>query len=318
MPSKIARRIETDSGVEGMFEILSRKLPPSDLQSFLLEVYEARSTEGLSEPALLAQAMRSPLLAPSAVSARQFADFDRSAYEAAGEFEPIDLSPVCPFGASYALGGTSQNNVLTAIRNVEALGDPTIALAFEAAHRRRLVDSTTVRLCASHRVIRLQSFDAPGFTPHFRLFALVSAGRAAASHGFEVDELREHCAAYLRLFRELNEKRGFSIRDPLVEFADLNRIESTLAEVGVKREEIREAIRAHDIGGTERFLSARGISLPVDAGHPLLATHVIEPLRAEFPEAEYRVNLARLEGLGYYRGFTLLTTRDGWSALSSG
>ena len=45
--------------------------------------------------------------------------------------------------------------------------------------------------------------------------------------------------------------------------------------------------------------------LATDAPHPLLDTRVIAPLRAEFPEAEFRVNLARLEGLGYYRGFAL-------------
>ena len=32
---------------------------------------------------------------------------------------------------------------------------------------------------------------------------------------------------------------------------------------------------------------------------------VIAPLRDEFPEAEFRVNQQRLEGLDYYRWFTL-------------
>jgi hypothetical protein len=87
--------------------------------------------------------------------------FDTVAFEAASEFDALDLSPVCPFGASHLLGGTSQNNVLTTIRNAEALGDSTIAMALEAARRRR--SGELVLFCASHRVIRLQPFDVPGF-----------------------------------------------------------------------------------------------------------------------------------------------------------
>ena len=266
---KIVSRIEKDSGVAYSFDALAHNLPPSDLQSLLLEVYRTRA-EGLSEPALLAQASRNPLLAASAVNARQFAEFDCAAFDAANQFAPVDLPPACPFGASYTLGGTSQNNVLTTIRNVEALGDPTIAMAFEAAHRRRL-GADVIRLCASHRVIRLQPFDAPGFTPHFRLFAMVSAGRVAASHGFEIDELLEHCAAYLRLFRKLN-RMGFSLSDPLVEFTDLNLVESSLAVAGITHEDVRESIRAHHPRGTDRFLADRGNHAQIDALHPLLDT----------------------------------------------
>ena len=98
---------------------------------------------------------------------------------------------------------------------------------------------------------------------------------------------------------------GFSIRDPLVEFTDLTMTEAALLASLVKRDEIRESIRAHWLGGAERFLAERRIDLPRDVNHPVLEAKVIEPLRVAFPEAEFRVNLARLEGLGYYRGFVL-------------
>jgi hypothetical protein len=74
---------------------------------------------------------------------------------------------------------------------------------------------------------------------------------------------------------------------------------------GVGRDEVRESIRAHRLGGSERFLHEREIALPADARHPLLESAVLDPLRAEFPEAQFRVNQARLEGLGYYRSFAL-------------
>ena len=301
MPSRIVRRIEAELGMAGLHEALAWKLPPSDLLSLLLDVYRTRAAE-LKGPELLAQAERNPLLTPSTVSARRLLQFDRAAFDAAGEFEALDLSPVCPFGASSALGGVSQNNVLTTIRNAEALGDSTIAMAFECARRRRR--NGVVRLCASHRVIRLQPVDVPGFTPHFRLFGLVTGRRDTGSLRFEVVHLLEHVRVYLRLLRSLA-AAGFALTKPLVEFTDMTAVEAALAGAGVKREEIRESIRAHRLGGSERFLAERGITFPGDSRHPLLEREVLEPLRVEFPQAEFRVNQSRLEGLGYYRNFAL-------------
>ncbi len=163
MPSRIVRRIEAESGIAGLHDALAEKLPPTDFQSLLMEVCRTRAVRRKASE-LAAQFARDPLLAPSAVSARVLLEFDRIAFEAAAGFDALDLSPACPFGASHLLGGTSQNNVLTAIRNVETLGDSTIAMAFEAARRRRL--KQTAQLCASHRVVRFQPVDVP--TPAMR------------------------------------------------------------------------------------------------------------------------------------------------------
>ena len=315
MSSSITRRIESDHGLTGLFDLLANKLPASDLQSLLLDIYQTRSqAPALSGKVsgLLSQADRGGLLAPSGVEARLFHAFDGAAFTAAAGFEAVDLSPVSPFGASFALGGTSQNNVLTAVRNVEALGDSTIALAILSALRRRRStgDGQVLRVCASHRVIRLQPVDVPGFTPHFRLFSMVSAGRDTGSYRFELEQLRQHVEAYLRLFERLNEI-GFAMTDPLIEFADMTVVEAMLAEAGIRREEVREGIRAHKLGGTDRFLKERGVTLPSDVHDPgpgslaVLNDEVVRPLRRAYPKAEFRINLARLEGLGYYRGFTL-------------
>lgn len=284
----------------GLVDALASKLPASDLRSLLMEVYRARSTR-VRETAIWTQAARDPLMASSTVSARDLIAFDSVALRAASDFVALDLSPVTPFAAASTLGGTSQNNVLTTIRNAEALGDPTIALALEAG--RRGCHTEVVRLCASHRVIRLQPFDVPGYTPHFRLFALVTAGRDTGSFRFEIAHLLEHVRVYLRIFRMLK-PLGFSLQSPLVEFADLIAVETALATAGITREEVRNAVRAHRIGESERFLRERGVAELPDQ-HALLESAVIVPLREEFPEARFRVNQQRLEGLGYYSSFTL-------------
>ena len=301
MPSEIVRRIERELGLAGLLDALATKLSASDLRSFMMEVYRTRAAE-VKVAAIRAQAERDPLMAPSTASARDLMAFDSMAFQAAQEFAAVDLSPVCPFSAASTLGGTSQNNVVTAIRNAEALGDPTIALALEAGRRRR--SEELVRLCASHRVIRLQPFDVPGYSPHFRLFALVTAGRDTGSFRFESANLLEHTRVYLRLFRMLT-AAGFALESPIVELSDMVAIETALAGAGVTSDEVRKSVRAHRLGGSERFLYERGITEPAGLPHPLLESSVIGPLRDEFPEAQFRVNHDRLEGLGYYRSFTL-------------
>jgi hypothetical protein len=298
MSSGIARRIEREWSLPGLFEALSGKLAPSDLRSLLLETFRDRAA-AVKPPALLKE---DPLLTPSAVDARVLIAFDAAAFQAAPRFEALDLSPVCPFGASHALGATSQNNVLTTIRNAEVLADSTIAMAIEAARRRRSGD--LVRLCATTRLIRLQPFEGKGFSPHFRLFGAVSAGRDAGGARFEMAQLVEHARVYLGLFRLLN-RAGFQLERPLVEFTDMRAAQAALIAAGVAPDDVQRAIRAHRPGGSERFLEERGIDLPGDTRHPLLEAGVIARLQDEFREAEFRINQRRLEGLHYYSSFAL-------------
>jgi len=304
MPSEIVRRIERELRLTGLLDALASKLSASDLRSLLIDVYRTRAA-GVKVAGIWAQAVRDPLVAPSTVSARDLLAFDSMAFQAASEFAAVDLSPVCPFSATSTLGGTSQNNVVTAIRNAEALGDPTIALALEACRRRP--SEGLVRLCASHRVIRLQPFDVAGYSPHFRLFALVTAGRDTGSFRFETAHLLEHVRVYLRTFRMLT-AAGFALQSPIVELSDMIAVEEALSVAGVTNDEVRKSIRAHRLDGSERFLRERGIAaldLRQMPSHPLLESEVIGPLRNEFPEAQFRLNQQRLEGLGYYRSFTL-------------
>ena len=317
--SRIIARIAAETGFPRLFPALAEQVSLGDLQSLAMHVYQAR-TASFGEPDVRRGAERG-LVASSKVDARLSNEFDRTAFRVAEAFEAVELSPVGPLGMNRVLGGIDQNNVLTTIRNAEVLGDPTTALALECWRRRKgkaYGQDDTIRLCTSQRVVRMQPFDQPGFTPHFRLFALVSAGRDKGSHGFEIQHLGEHIRFYLRLFEALNE-RGFSFRQPLVEISDTAVVKALLRARGVGLRELRQSVRAHVLGGSERFLAESGIRLPDamdDPAHELpsgVAHHrltrvkaqLFEPLGAEFPNARFRFNLARLEGLGYYEGLCL-------------
>ena len=314
MPSRIIERIQAESGVPELLDILAERLPPTDLQSLLLEAYRRRALSA-TPAAVLARA--SALTAPSDVSPRLLHEVEDCAFAAAGSFEAVELSPSLPLGAQAALGGIDQNNVLTTIRNTEVPGDPTTGLALEAAKRRRGSRQVTLRLGAAQRVVRMQPFDTPGFSPHFRLFCLASAGRDSGAYAFELEELRQHIAFYLRFFRLLN-ARGFALAEPLVEITDHRLTAAVLARHGIERAEVRRDIRAHLPGGTERFLEERGLTIPEHSDDPardfpgmpvetLTAVRdgLFPELQREFPEAALRPRIARLEGFGYYPGLCL-------------
>ncbi|HXA65216.1 MAG TPA: hypothetical protein VNV82_08695 [Bryobacteraceae bacterium] len=319
MASKIVARIAAEIGIPRLFSALSEDIALSDLQSLLMHVYQSRTAES-TESDLRRSAERG-LVASSKVDARTLNQFDRTAFQIADEFDAIELAPVGPLGLNHVLGGIDQNNVLTTIRNAEVLGDPTTALALECWRRRKgqtRAGGEAVRLCCSQRLVRLQPFDEPGYAPHFRLFALVTSGRDTGSHSFEIQHLGEHIRFYLRLFAALNEQ-GFSFREPLVEISDTLVVEVLLRESRIDLGELRSAVRAHVLGGSERFLSERGVRLPEAIEDPArelpdgsssfrlarLKTELIDKLRHEFPDARFRFNLARLEGLSYYQGVCL-------------
>jgi hypothetical protein len=61
-----------------------------------------------------------------------------------------------------------------------------------------------VHLATSQRVIRAQPVpDRPGYAPHFRLFALASAGREQAAHGFTEQALVLHITTLQRALDRL-------------------------------------------------------------------------------------------------------------------
>lgn len=301
MDSKIVNRIAGHAGVPELVSILSEDLPASDLQSLLLHVYTAR-VAALDEGHMAARSGKG-VLQPSAVDGRLLHLVNHCAYQAAASFEAVDLSPVCPLGLNHVLGGIEQNSVLSGIRQMEVLADPTTAMALECAQRRkepaRQKDGEPVRLCTSARVLRLQPMTLPGHVHHFRLFSMVTAGRDRGSSRFELDHLREHVSAYLRLFRILNQ-HGFSLASPLVEISDMPLIRLLLdrrAGDDLPDQVLDPAKELADLDTPESRPSVTRLGL--------VQSDVFRPLSAEFPEAEFRLNLARLQSVGYYNSLAL-------------
>lgn len=267
--ARIARVLAEGDAVEG----LTRSLPATDLQSLMLHVYRERGAR--RTPAeLLEQYERRTMVQPSSLDVRLLLEVERAAFEQAAAFEAIDLAPVAPLGINAVLGEIDQNNCLATVRSAEVLADPTTAKALECARRRRAGEMGTIRLCAQSKQLRLQPFDSPGFSPHFNIFSLVTAGRDRGSFAFELESLREHLGFYLGFLRRLG-TMGFHTSGVDIAVSDT----------------------AQDEGRLERARAG-----------------VLEPLGAEYPEATLRIDLTREQGRNYYSGLCLrvdAVTREG-------
>jgi hypothetical protein len=333
-PDRILSRIGRELGGDGVLDALGR-LAPRDLHSLLLHL-AAKESARKTPLDLLAQYERGGAFALGFVDPRLALRFADAAFTAAQAFEALELSPVCPLGTVRAISGIHQNNVLSASRGAELLADPTPLLALECARRRRRpADRTgTIRLCTSHRMMRMQPAPA-GLLPHFRLFAMVTAAQKAPPPGsasevaVELDLLREHLAVYLDLFAALERPpHGFRFADVTVSVAHTGAIEARLAAAGLRADEIRRSVRTEVWNDPDALLAARGLS-PVrgrageirpalQALPPALAAtleqidaRVLAPLAAAFPAARLQLDLSRLEGLGYYAGPCVrITARD--------
>lgn len=262
----IAGRIARELGAPDLVDKLSA-LPANELTSLLLEVTRRRKR---SPKDLLDQYARDKTVRPTADDPRALLGVEAHAFAAASAFSPVTLSPVAPLGLNVVLGDIDQNSTLAALRNCEVLADPTTVLALETARERPSGDAT-IRKCAAARMLRMQPFDNPSFSPHFAIFALTSGGRARADHGFEIEAVADHLGAHLELYARLKGD-GYRLADLRVEIADTDGDEARLA------------------AAEERLFP---------------------PLRARFPDVTCVLDRARTHAMQYYRGLCLhVTARD--------
>lgn len=314
-PSSILQRIARSLGGEAVLAALAG-LSPRDLHSLLLHLH-ANEAAQQSPLELLARYERTPAFALGFVDPRTSLAFAQAAFDAAADFEAVELSPVCPLGTVNVLSGIHQNSVLSASRGAELVADPTPMLALECARRRRRPAdrATPVRLCTSQRLVRMQPAPA-GLLPHFRLFALVTAAQRGPT--LPAEPLRQQLGVYLRLFAALG-ARGYRFDEVTVSLAHTDAVTARLRAAGIDPASVRREIRTEVWNDPDALLRSRGLAAVrgrFDAIRPSLQAlppglvaeleqldaAVLAPLAAEFPTVQLQLDLGRLEGLGYYAG----------------
>jgi len=194
-------------GDPALFPRLAREMAGTELWSVLMEVVRERAgARTLTQ--VREQYRRDGFVRPAAVDQRAAVAIDAELLAAAAAFEAIELSPVAPLGTCSTMALTDQHRVLSALRGTEVVSDPTNVLALECAERCAR-SSATVRLATSQRVLRAQELPKqPGFSQHFRIFVLATAGREIEDHGFAAAALVEHVRVMLAALDRL-ERHGY-------------------------------------------------------------------------------------------------------------
>lgn len=186
----------------GTREALAR-LPPTDLQTLLIDVARARAGQ-VTPAGVLRRWRHDRFVRPAAADPRRVSAVEARLWDMlpAG-FTGIELSPVAPLGTCTAVAPVSQNRIVTTVRNAEVVSDSTNALAVEAAVRRRgQPKDGRIDLAACQRQLRAQDF-GPGAAAHFRLFALVSSARDSGSCRTEASLITGHLAYWLDVLAAL-------------------------------------------------------------------------------------------------------------------
>jgi len=317
MSEQIAQRITRSLGLSDLPEVLADNLSGSDLHSLLLAVLKRRVNK--IEASKLTHS--SPATSACDLDGRLLNRLECVAYETATGFQAIELSPVSPLGAVTVLTGLDPANVVSTLRALECSSDPTIGLALECARSRRAPADrkNETRVCTSQRVVRFPLPEIPGFTAHFKLFSLVSAGRDQGSFAFEATALREHIGVYLSLLSKLG-AADFAFEEIVVELSDTRAVSHLCSMFNINRDEIRSFVRARDSSSSTKLLEQYSDLWPKTVTHPeeelaqfhlprhlimqlsVLKQAVCAPLSAEHGNVRFEFNMHRLTGLGYYEG----------------
>lgn len=322
LEEKMLESISEELGVSNLLEILSTA-PMRRLQPILVHAFKNRAKARKPTELLQEYERKQEFLGIGSISQDNLYKFALKCYEVVGSlFEPVQTSPVAPFGLNTALSMVSQNNILSSIRGLEVVSDLTSQLALECALRRKgniaRKDDSEVHISTSGRVLRLQPFDkGKGYMQHFNLFALCSGGpNKSSGGGFAVPVLQKHIATLLDVLSTLSEE-GYKSSDITVKISDMRFLDQLIDAMRLSREDIlrnslnddfdmfkeyrvqfpREVESANDLSpGMFKYngLADRvGYFSHIEQG-------IMKPLREVSQGVRFCFDFNRKAGLGYY------------------
>lgn len=200
-------RFQSDPPAAGaaLPDILTAQMSAPELNTLLLDVFQRR-VQRSNPAALLAAYRQNRFVQPAAldsVAFRSFALLWLQAAQAQG-FTPLELSPVSPLGTCSIVGTVHQDKVLSALRGTEVVADATNVLALESSIRRRDAGfrAEPLHFCTEHRHVRTPRVALPGFSQHFSVFCLTTAGRDTGHFQFEQAALTRHIGFYRGFLQE--------------------------------------------------------------------------------------------------------------------
>jgi len=206
MNSPIVIKILDRIGRPDLVSVLTKDLTGTELNTILLEVF-SDLTSKLSPPLLLNRYQLNRFVKPSDLPVLELKRMELEVLELFNRlnFEPIELSPVSVLGSCSVVATADQDKVLTALRGTEVLADATNAIALHICDLKQrnkdfpdqpeMISFSTVQ-----RHLRTPQINIKGFTPHFKIGCLVTAGTDRGSYSFEKESLLQHIVAMKTLY----------------------------------------------------------------------------------------------------------------------
>lgn len=319
---KMLDRILSAIGLENIVEKLSSKdLTWGDFHTLLLHIFENR-IHNVSPTEIMRNYKENRFSTVAETDPRELLEIDRILYGILpAYFSAVELSPVNPVGANSTLTSLDPKIVLPTIRNLEVLGDPSMALSIECARRRESLRTTKkdieTHLAASHRVLRLQAFPkSSGLTAHFKAFALASVARDTTGFNkFELSSIAAHIETWLNFLIGWS-NLGYKVQNTSVAISDIRIMEKLISGGKINKDEVIRRTKDKKFKPFKEY----SINLPeetekaqdIPVAYPELETHInelrfteqqiIEPLRIKYPNVRFYFSLDRCSGLGYYSG----------------
>ena len=313
-------RIIERVGFKDIVDVLSKKLSWSDLYTLLLHVME-KKTKLVIPADVMKNHVRNRLSAAAPVCPKELLRLDRVLFDMLPPcFSPTELSPVISAGANTSLTSVSPKVILSTIRNVEVVADPTMALALECAREREPLSKTKdggedVHLAASHRTMRLQAFATEsGFTAHFRAFALASSGKDRGHNQLELSSLERHLEFMLSFLSIARQIMGYETHNVAVGISNIRIMEKLMADGIIDRAEasrrtqdaLFKPFEKYSVSMPGEIPSMNLLSVQNEGLRPHLEylqiaeLRVVQALRKKYPEVRFYFDLERCAGMGYY------------------
>lgn len=313
-------------------KFLGMKISPSRFQSILIELAQ-KVVGGESVDNLLRYYKENRFTKPCTLPQREIIKLEEIMYQNIPEsYADIELSPLAPLGVNSILTGVSQRTVLSTVRNIEVLADPTTALCLECLSRLRAKNSISesqasriVNLSTSARCTRSQLFSKDsGFVPHFKVFALASGSNEKSE---TVDnKIIEHLGFFLGFFGTINNNDKYFAKNVCVRISNINIMEKLIRVMKLDRRELGrhsqddsfDAFKVYNINLPITVTSLDQIdrSITKELGLERYIRDIeklsaqMDNIKQKYPNVNIVYDLARIAGIGYYNGICIKVTAD--------
>ena len=201
---KICKRILQKIEIQDFFDRVC-PLNTADFNSILLKLFSLRTAK--SSPQKVLHTFReNRFVAPSSFDPIKLHQLELellSMTSKAGITNKL-LSPVAPIGSCSVFGCVNQNNVLSAVRNVEVLSDPSNILAIMLSNdilNNQIDHTRCTHYATTTRVVRGQKWEGENLYAHFWIFCIVSTAQDKGSYLCEKELLKHHLQFYDNLIQ---------------------------------------------------------------------------------------------------------------------